>query len=143
MNTQTTQPSHEAFKPMATGRQLEKKRQHWQRLARMAMQRRYEEAVLVQVRSAQAPQGYRKRTWTVNEGQLYIGIERLPMGLVKEASQSGGTRPGDRRHREVNLPQGGFTWIEAGPLPDPHSMLRASANEPWYRQSRQQQGLAA
>ncbi len=134
MNTQTTQPSHEAFQPMATGRQLEKRRQHWRRLARKAIERRYEEAVLAQVRAAQAPQGYRAVTWTVNEGQLYIGIERMPMTLVKQASQPGGRSPCTTRHREVKAPQGGFTWIEAGPLPDPHTVLRASANDAWYQQ---------
>lgn len=134
MNTQTTQPSHEAFKPMATGRQLEKKRRHKRRMARKAIERRYEAAVLAQVRSAQAPQGYRAVTWTVNEGQIYIGIEQIPMALVKPASQPGGNTPCTTRHREVKAPQGGFTWIQAGPLPDPHTVLRASANDPRYGQ---------
>lgn len=134
MNTQTTQPSHEAFQPMATGRQLEKRRQHWRRMARKALQRCYEAAVLAQVRSAQAPQGYRAVTWTVNEGQIYIGIERVPITLVKPASQPGGNTPCTTRHREVKAPQRGFTWIQAGPLPDPHTVLRASANDPRYGQ---------
>lgn len=135
MNTQTTQPIHEAIKPMATGRQLEKKRQHWQRMARKALERSYEEAVRAMVRATRVPEGYQRVTWTVNDGVIYLGIAKLAVPKdPRDAWRHRGETPGTSRRRDVEAPFESFTWIEAGPLPDPKAVMRASANDPWYRE---------
>ena len=129
MNTQTTQPSHDWFKPMATGRQLERKRLHRQCIARRALERSYDEAVMAMVRAARVPDGYRQVTWTVNDGFVYIGIEKLPVPRdQRDDWRRRGEAPSQSRRRTVEAPTGGFTWVEAGPLPDPRAVARRSGN---------------
>lgn len=138
MNTQTNQPDHGTFASMAMGRQLEQQRRALWRATRRELERRYTQALIQMVQQASLPRGCIRRTWTVNQGVIYIGVQRLENGRG-EGRQVGQRRcewvseTSVRRRGSTDAPTS-FAWIEVGPVPDPRGFQRASANEAVFGQ---------